>query len=108
MQLLDMKTECDGLDIKYYAKDQDKIEHYVSASYLDFVEIGVMVVSTVASLITIAKFLKKNDGERNSLINIQLFNKTKNNTYIYHNYNGNVDEFYNSVAERMIDDFEHK
>ena len=106
IQPLDMVTEFDELDIKYYVKDQDQIKRYLSASYLDCLDIGVLLVSNINSLIAIADFLFKR-YEGTLKINIQLFNKTVHNTYIYNDYEGDVNNFYNYDVEKMKNDFEH-
>ena len=104
-----MKKRFEDLDIKYYVQDQNKIDGYsFSASCSEFIEVGALVISTISCLITVAGFLNNIYGNNpNSQIHIQLFNKTVNNTYIHHDYKGDVNNFYNHEVEKMEDDFRH-
>jgi len=106
---LDMKKQYENLNIKYYSDDQDKLRYFITDSVqetINIIDLGVVIVSNINSLITIADFLFKR-YEGTSIINIQLFNKTVNNNYIYNNYEGDVNNFRNYEIEKMEDNFKH-
>ena len=105
-QPLQMKNEYEDLEIKVYSTSQENLRYYATASYLEFINLGCLVVSTISGLITIANFIKKKyEPKKGTIINICLFNKTKNNTYILHHYEGGVNNFYINELDKMKDDF---
>lgn len=105
-QPFDMIRNCGEVDIRYYAYDQNKIEYHVFASTWQYIQMGAVIVSTIAGLVEICNFvMKKHGNDGNTRINIQLFNKTVNNTYIGHDYKGDIHTFCNIETEKMKDDF---
>lgn len=108
-QPLDLKKECPDMNIMYYAQDQNKIQYCVTASVWHTIEMGSVIISSIANLVTIAGFVMKQHGNKeNILISIHLFNKTVNNTFICHDYKGDVNTFCSSELEKMKSDFEAK
>ena len=106
---LDMKNEYENLKVKYYSHDQDNLRLFYTDSVQEIeniINLGVVVVSNINGLIAIAEFLL-NKYEGISKINIQLFNKTVNNTYIQNIYEGDVNNFCNHEIETMEADFKN-
>lgn len=108
-QPLDLKKGYPDMNIKYYAQDQDKIQYCLTASVWSTIEMGSVIISSIASLITIADFVMKQYGNKeNTLISIHLYSKTVNNTFICHDYKGDVHTFCNSELVKMENDFKAK
>lgn len=106
-QPLEIKHEHEDLKIKYYAADQENLRYYATASDSEIIIfLGYLVVSNFDSLIRIADFLKnKYENTKSTIININLFNKTENNTYILNPYEGNINNFQVNELNKMAKDF---
>jgi len=105
-QPLDIKKDCKSLNIKYYTENQNEPRIHFTASSSDIIDIGVFVVSTLSALITIGQFLFKKYGNK-EIINIQQFNKTVNNNFVYHIYEGDVYKFCTEEINKMKEDFKN-
>ena len=108
-QPLEIKHEYEDLKIKYYAADQENLRYNVTASDLDIIFLGYLIVSNFDSLIRIADFLmNKYENKTSTIININLFNKTENNKYILNPYEGDINNFKINELDKMKDDFSRK
>jgi len=117
-EILEMKKEYEDLKIKCYIENQTKLKdiEYQDIVYCpppdisDIIYLGTFVISTLSGLITIGDFLLKKYGveaKRYVNININIFNKSKNNTYILHKYEGNVYNFYIEEMDKMREDLKN-
>lgn len=110
-EILDIETEYKELNVKHYDNYQREIEtsFFEPITVYGIIQIGVMVISTLSSLITLGDFINKRYGNKgDTKINITVFNKTVNNTYIHHHYKGDSKNFCENVIEEMKNDYNYQ
>jgi len=97
----DIKREFPDIEAKCYCKSQDSIPCYITNQVPQALELGAIVISTLAGMVTICDFIIKNYN--NKIININFYIKYEDNLFLNTPYKGKASDIDKKINEILIE-----